>query len=150
MAGTRAIDDAGLERRLFPTLPSSPTSRPLPDWSEVARIASWWRSSWAAMDIGLRDTERSGAPQPLSRRVACRDHTSRQRRGKPLNPSQLHGTVVQLFNTHVDVVTGIEAVTVQVTMDVDDPSRNRTQREMRQPQRRRSGNVRETNHGGTS
>ena len=32
-----AIDDAGLERRLFPALPSSHTSRPLPDWSEVRR-----------------------------------------------------------------------------------------------------------------
>ena len=32
-----ALDDAGLERRLFPALPSSHTSRPLPDWSEVRR-----------------------------------------------------------------------------------------------------------------
>ena len=32
-----AIDDAGLERRLFPALPSSHTSRPLPEWSEVRR-----------------------------------------------------------------------------------------------------------------
>ncbi len=32
-----AIDDVGLERRLFPALPSSHTSRPLPDWSEVRR-----------------------------------------------------------------------------------------------------------------
>ena len=32
-----ALDDAGLERRLFPALPSSHTSRPLPEWSEVRR-----------------------------------------------------------------------------------------------------------------
>ena len=32
-----AIDDAGLERRLCPALPSSHTSRPLPEWSEVRR-----------------------------------------------------------------------------------------------------------------
>ena len=32
-----AIDDAGLERRLFPAPPSSRASRPLPVWSEVHR-----------------------------------------------------------------------------------------------------------------
>ena len=32
-----AIDDAGLERRLFPPPPPSRTSRPLPAWSEVHR-----------------------------------------------------------------------------------------------------------------
>ena len=32
-----AIDDAGRERRLFPALPSSHTSGPLPEWSEVRR-----------------------------------------------------------------------------------------------------------------
>jgi len=31
------IDDAGLERRLFPGPPSSRASRPLPVWSEVHR-----------------------------------------------------------------------------------------------------------------
>ena len=30
-----SVDDAGLERRLFPTPPSSGTTRPLPAWSEV-------------------------------------------------------------------------------------------------------------------
>ena len=32
-----AIDDVGLERRLFPALPPSSLSRPLPEWSEVHR-----------------------------------------------------------------------------------------------------------------
>ena len=32
-----AVDDAGLERRLFPVPPPSRTARPLPDWSEVHR-----------------------------------------------------------------------------------------------------------------
>ncbi len=32
-----AIDDVGLERRLFPALPPSSPSRPLPEWSEVHR-----------------------------------------------------------------------------------------------------------------
>ena len=31
------IDDAGLERRLFPAPPPSNASRPLPEWSEVHR-----------------------------------------------------------------------------------------------------------------
>ena len=32
-----SVDDAALERRLFPTPPPSGTSRPLPDWSDVHR-----------------------------------------------------------------------------------------------------------------
>ena len=32
-----AVDDAWLERRLFPALPPSSPSRPLPEWSEVHR-----------------------------------------------------------------------------------------------------------------
>ena len=32
-----AVHDAGLERRLFPALPPSSPSRPLPEWSEVHR-----------------------------------------------------------------------------------------------------------------
>ena len=32
-----AIDDVGLERRLFPALPPSSLSLPLPEWSEVHR-----------------------------------------------------------------------------------------------------------------
>ena len=32
-----AVDDAWLERRLFPALPPSGPSRPLPEWSEVHR-----------------------------------------------------------------------------------------------------------------
>ena len=32
-----SVDDAGLERRLFPAPPPSRAERPLPDWSEVHR-----------------------------------------------------------------------------------------------------------------
>ena len=57
-----AIDDAGLERRLFPALPSSHTSRPLPDWSEVRRelrgknvtLALLWQEYKAIHPEGLQ------------------------------------------------------------------------------------------------
>ena len=57
-----AIDDAGLERRLFPALPSSHTSRPLPDWSEVRRelrgknvtLALLWEEYKAIHPAGLQ------------------------------------------------------------------------------------------------
>ena len=56
------IDDAGLERRLFPALPSSHTSRPLPDWSEVRRelrgknvtLALLWQKYKAIHPEGLQ------------------------------------------------------------------------------------------------
>ena len=56
------IDDAGLERRLFPALPSSHTSRPLPDWSEVRRalrgknvtLALLWQEYKAIHPEGLQ------------------------------------------------------------------------------------------------
>ena len=59
---TEAIDDAGLERRLFPALPSSHTSRPLPDWSEVRRelrgknvtLALLWQEYKAIHPEGLQ------------------------------------------------------------------------------------------------
>ena len=57
-----AIDDAGLERRLFPALPSSHTSRPLPEWSEVRRelrgknvtLALLWEEYKAIHPAGLQ------------------------------------------------------------------------------------------------
>ena len=57
-----AIDDAGLERRLFPALPSSHTSRPLPEWSEVCRelrgknvtLALLWQEYKAIHPEGLQ------------------------------------------------------------------------------------------------
>ena len=57
-----AIDDAGLERRLFPALPSSHTSRPLPEWSEVRRelrgknvtLALLWQEYKAIHPEGLQ------------------------------------------------------------------------------------------------
>ena len=57
-----ALDDAGLERRLFPALPSSHTSRPLPDWSEVRRelrgknvtLALLWQEYKAIHPEGLQ------------------------------------------------------------------------------------------------
>ena len=57
-----AIDDAGLERRLFPALPSSHTSRPLPEWSEVRRelrgknvtLALLWQEYKAVHPEGLQ------------------------------------------------------------------------------------------------
>ena len=57
-----ALDDAGLERRLFPALPSSHTSRPLPEWSEVRRelrgknvtLALLWEEYKAIHPAGLQ------------------------------------------------------------------------------------------------
>ena len=57
-----ALDDVGLERRLFPALPSSHTSRPLPDWSEVRRelrgknvtLALLWQEYKAIHPEGLQ------------------------------------------------------------------------------------------------
>ena len=56
------IDDAGLERRLFPAPPPSNASRPLPEWSEVHRelrrkdvtLALLWQEYKALHPEGLQ------------------------------------------------------------------------------------------------
>ena len=57
-----SVDDAGLERRLFPAPPSSGTSRPLPAWSEVHQelrrkgvtLALLWQEYKATHPEGLQ------------------------------------------------------------------------------------------------
>ena len=66
-----AVDDAGLERRLFPASPPSSPLRPLPEWSEVHRefrptrvtLSLLWQEYKVLHPGGLQYSWFSGRPR---------------------------------------------------------------------------------------
>ena len=84
-----SVDDAGLERRLFPAPPPSRAERPLPDWSEVHRelrrksvtLALLWQEYKESHPEGLQYDRYLAAGYPIATGVvegACR-HLVRDR-----------------------------------------------------------------------